>query len=52
MIVQIPCLVGTYIYYLITFYIHRAILTQTNDKEPLKEKKIWGLKKIQVFFSF
>ena len=28
-----------YIYYLIIFYIHRAILTQTNEKKSLIEKK-------------
>jgi len=38
-IVQISCLVGTYIYYFILFYIRRAILTQTNPKKGLIEKK-------------
>jgi len=34
-----------YIYYFILFCIHRAILTQTNEKKPLIEKKtrhIWA----------
>ncbi len=39
MIVQIPCLVHTYIYYFILFYIRRAILTQTNTKKGLIEEK-------------
>ncbi len=42
-ILKLECLfyqkIYIYIYYLILFYIRRAILTQTNEKKPLIEKK-------------
>jgi len=39
-----------YIYYFIIFYIHRAILTQINEKKPLIEKKTCQLDKF-IFLS-
>ena len=40
MIVQIPCLVGTYIYSIILYYIRKAILIQQKKKSGLIEKNI------------
>jgi len=51
-IVQIPRLSGTYIYYFILFYIHRAILTQTSEKNPLIEKKAHYMNFIQISLTF
>jgi len=38
-ILKLECLEYIYKYYFIVFYIHRAILTQTNPKKGLIEKK-------------
>jgi hypothetical protein len=38
-ILKLECLFYQNIYYFIIFYIHRAILTQTNPKKGLIEKK-------------
>ena len=39
MILELNCLFYQNIYYFILFYIRRAILTQTNPKKGLIEKK-------------
>ena len=52
-ILKLECLfyLNIYIYYFILFYIRRAILTQTNPKKGLIEKKSHHIKFQYISFS-
>ena len=50
MILKLECLFyqNKYIYYFIIFYIRRVILTQTNPKKGLIEKKAHQITRIRI----